>query len=109
MGKTQAATEKGIVESSTQADRVESDTRGEKEGGGLRKGKERDSRRHKVACMLVTLRMKRAAAGVYRKIILIRINLCINIHFLNFNLNIRYILSAYWIRDTTLARHISLI
>jgi hypothetical protein len=24
-------------------------------------------------------------------------------------LNIRYILSAYWIRDTTLARHISLI
>jgi hypothetical protein len=47
-------------------------------------------------------------AWVYRKIILTRINLCINIHFLNFNLNIRYIFNAYWIRDTTPARHISL-
>jgi hypothetical protein len=53
--------------------------------------------------MLVTLRMKRAAAGVYRKIIMIHINLCIKIHFFNFNLNIRYILSAYWIQDTTMS------
>jgi hypothetical protein len=36
----------------------------------LREGKGRDSRRHKVACKLVRLRMKTTAAGVYRKIIL---------------------------------------
>jgi hypothetical protein len=51
--------------------------------------------------MFVMLRMKSPAAGVYRKIILIRISLCINIHFFNFNLNIRYILSVYWTWDTT--------
>jgi hypothetical protein len=43
--------------------------------------------------MLIRLRMKKAVAGVYHKIILICIDLCINIF--NFNLNIRYILSAY--------------
>jgi hypothetical protein len=53
--------------------------------------------------MLVRLGMNRAVVGVHRKN-----HLCITFFFLSFNLNIRYILSAYWIRDTTPARHISL-
>jgi hypothetical protein len=71
---------------------------------GCGKERRRDSRRHKLGCILVRLRMRRVAAGVrgvYRillgqivsKLVLIGINLCINIYFFNFNSNIGYILS----------------
>jgi hypothetical protein len=58
VGKSQAATGQGSVESSARA-----------KGGGLREWKGRESRRHKVGCMLIRLRMKSATAGVNRKII----------------------------------------
>jgi hypothetical protein len=80
--KTPTAIGQGSVESSAWA-----------EGGGLHEWKGGDSRRHKVGCMLVRLRMKSTTAGVYRKIILMRINLSINIHFL---IPIR-ILDTYWV------------
>jgi hypothetical protein len=56
-----------------------------KEGDGLREGKGRDSRRHKVGGMLVRLRTNRAAVGAYRKN-----HLCINIHFLKFQFEYIY-------------------